>query len=92
MRIERAARKIAALYFNRGNFSPAVVDLEHQFFGFGLVVDVYFAKRDSALRQKLLGSAAIAATCGGVNRYFNHIRCFPEATSADATTRLRLTY
>ena len=70
--IERTARYISPVNFERRNFSQAVVRANYQFFGVRLVVDIHFLESDSALAQELLRATAIAAPGSGVNSDFRH--------------------
>ena len=51
-RVERAARKITAADFQRGDFALAVVGLHNDFFRGRISFDIHFAKFHAALFQE----------------------------------------
>jgi hypothetical protein len=59
--IERAQREVATFDADHRHFALAVVDLQHNGLGGGVIVDIDFAVRNAAFAQKTFSPAAIAA-------------------------------
>lgn len=72
MGVERAACEVAAVDFNRGDFSSARIGAQDNFFGSRVLVDIDFAENDAALAKELFGAAAITAPEGSVDGYIGH--------------------
>lgn len=73
VRVEGAAREIAAFKFNRGYLSPAVVDPKDKILGFRIFVNIDFSKDNSVFAKELLGPAAIPAPICSVNGNLRHL-------------------
>jgi hypothetical protein len=59
--IEGAQGKVAAFDADHWNFALAVIDLQDDGFGSGIVINIDFAVSNAAITQKMFGPAAIAA-------------------------------
>jgi hypothetical protein len=59
--VERAQREVAAFNSDHRHFALAIIDLQHDGFGGGVIVNVDLAIRNASVAQKTLGPAAIAA-------------------------------
>src|SRR6185437_1339815 len=70
--IERAHGEIAALNFEGRNFAAAAVHAQHEFFRFGMLVNIYLAKSYSAFLQKKLRAMTVGAPRCGVHCNLGH--------------------
>src|SRR6266702_2146592 len=68
LRVERTAREKSLSNFYRGDFTPALVDLDHKIHGVGVVLNVDLFEANSAALQKILGAPAIRAPGRAVHR------------------------